>query len=297
MLFKKQSVREKGTLVYFKEKLQRRNVTLDVKHYMDCEQFFLSIGKCYVTEALIELFKIENTSQKQNSNFPGHAHVSTEEQNVEYFEISDKFLNKYVFLTLVSSTEDNGILSYAVDLMISYMILADFKDAVSSGNGEYLATLHKQLLLHFSSASGFNVYAIEMLISILQNEVLLSQAEARQNKLVLTVNSKGGMGKNDEIDLFHENRNKNIKSLIKSKDANKTDKAISRTSKAPGGVRHIVDAFDKQVGRNLQSSSHSNWSPAEDEKQFFADLKALRPFNIQQGDCISQLVNQMHLST
>ena len=281
-IFKKQSVREKGTLVYFKEKLQRRNVTLDVKHYEDCEQFFLSVGKCYVTEALIEFFKIENTSQKPNSNFPVHAHLSTEEQKVEYFEIIDKFLNEYVFLTLERSTED-GILSYAVNLMISYMILADFKDAVSSGNGEYLATLHKQLLLHFSSASGFNAYAIEMLISILQNEVLLSQAEAHQNKLASTVNWKGGMGKNVEIDLFQENRNKDIKSLIKSMGANKTDKAISRASKASGGVRHIVDAFDKQVGRHLQSSSHSHRSSAEDEKQILADLRALRPFQYTAG--------------
>lgn len=46
------SGREQGTVRYFRENLQRRNVTKDVKHYEDCEQFFLSLGKCFTTEAL-----------------------------------------------------------------------------------------------------------------------------------------------------------------------------------------------------------------------------------------------------
>ena len=38
---------------YFREKLQRRSVTVDVKHYEDCEQFFLVLGKCYTIEPLV----------------------------------------------------------------------------------------------------------------------------------------------------------------------------------------------------------------------------------------------------
>ena len=66
-----------------------------------------------------------------------------------------------------------------------------------------------------------------------------------------TVNWSGGYGKNVEIDLFQENRNKDMKSMIKSMGANKSEKAIQRASKGP--VRHIVDAFGKQasVTQNL----------------------------------------------
>ena len=41
----KESTREEGTLKYFREKLKRKNVSLDVKHYEGCEQFFESIGR------------------------------------------------------------------------------------------------------------------------------------------------------------------------------------------------------------------------------------------------------------
>ena len=37
--------REKGTLWYFGKKLNRQNVTADIKHFEDCEQLLFSIGK------------------------------------------------------------------------------------------------------------------------------------------------------------------------------------------------------------------------------------------------------------
>jgi hypothetical protein len=103
--------------------------------------------------------------------------------------------------------QDDGILNYAVNILHYYLLLVDIKDAVSTGNSDYLATLHKHMLLHFFS-SGFNAYAIEMLTNVMQNEVLLSEAEAHQTKFAATANWHGGYGKNVEIDLFQENRNR-----------------------------------------------------------------------------------------
>ena len=94
------------------------------------------------------------------------------------------------------------------------MLLADFKDAVATGNGEYLSVIRKQLLLHFFSTPGFSEFAIEMFVNILQCQVLLSEMEAYNCKWAATVNWKGGAGNNIEIDLFQENRNCEIKKLI-----------------------------------------------------------------------------------
>ena len=127
------------------------------------------------------------------------------------------------------------------------MVLADFKDAVSTGNGEYISILRKQLLTHFFATPGFNEYAIEMLINILQCEVLLSKAEAHRGKWAATVNWRGGAGHNIEIDLFQESRNCEVKKLIRSMGVNKTEKVIERASKASGGISVIVEAFEKQV--------------------------------------------------
>ena len=223
--------REKGTLRFFREKLNRRNITVDVKHFEDCEQLFFSVGKCFVIEALMEFFQMVDTKHKPTANSPHSVHVLGEDYKKSYIiNVLDQFLDEFVFFgenNECSSVMSDGIWCYSVNILKSFMVLADFKDAVATGNGEHLAILRKQLLIHFFSTPGFNEFAIEMLINILQCEVLLSKAEAHCCKWAATVNWKGGASNNIEIDLFQENRNCKMKKLIKSMGANKTDKAIT----------------------------------------------------------------------
>jgi hypothetical protein len=278
----KNSGREKGTLRFFREKLNRRNVTADVKHYEDCEQLFFSVGRCYVVEALMEFFQMADAKHQPSANGPHSVYVLREEYQKEYIiNILDKFLDEYVF------SEDNddtdGVWCYGVNLLRSFMLLADFKDAVASGNGDYLSTLRKQLLVHFFSTPGFNEFAIEMFVNILQCEVLLSEMEAYNCKWAATVNWKGGAGNNIEIDLFQENRNCEMKKLITAMGANKTEKAIGRASKASGGVTKIVESFEKQAKMHQKSTVHSHKSAADDEQLISKDLRALRPFKKEDG--------------
>ena len=123
----------------------------------------------------------------------------------------------------------------SVCLLKYYFLFIDFKYAVKEGNGARLATLHKELLSHFKALQGFNNYAIEMLISIVQNDVFLSEVEAHQCIWASTVNWKRGSRKKIEIDLLQENRNKSLKKSIKSTGPNKTDNAINKSSRASGG--------------------------------------------------------------
>ena len=53
-----------------------------------------------------------------------------------------------------------------------------------------------------------------MLVSVIQNEVLLSPAEVHQCKWAALVNWNGGRHKNIEIDLLQESRNSGLKGLI-----------------------------------------------------------------------------------
>ena len=66
----KDSARELGTLRFFWEKLQRRNVTLDVKHFEDCEQLFISIGRSYTVEAFLEFFDMETLEDCPRKHLP-----------------------------------------------------------------------------------------------------------------------------------------------------------------------------------------------------------------------------------
>ena len=95
---------------------------------------------------------------------------------------------------------------------------------------------------------------------------------------LLQLKSKGGTNNNIEIDLFQENRNCEIKKLIRSMGGNKTHKAISRASKASDGVMKVVEAFGNQVSMPKRSSSHTHKSSTNDELLLLRDLRALRPF-------------------
>ena len=66
------------------------------------------------------------------------------------------------------------VMEYSILLLKYYFLVADIKDAVRDGNGKRINHLHKQLFHHFKTDSGYNAYSIEMFISIIQNEVLLS---------------------------------------------------------------------------------------------------------------------------
>ena len=269
--------------------LNRRNVTVDVKHYEDCEQLFMSVGYSYLVEALLEFFKMEDVNKcpKENNSFLLND-GSDEEKKDQALAVLDTFVMQYLYPSsdedtdsMESSDDDStdGIFNYAQNLLKSFMILLDCKDAVASGNGEHLAVVQKQMLFHFSSISGFNSYAIEMLISTVQNEVLLSPREAHQCKWAALANWKGGKDKNIEIDLHQENRNADLKGLIRLMGANKTEKAIGRMSRAVGGVRKVVDVFEEQAVIKPKSSAHSHRSSAQDEDKVLHDLHKLKPFS------------------
>ena len=138
----KNSGREKGTLRFFREKLNRRNVTADVKHYEDCEQLFFSVGKCFVIEALMEFFNMADTKHKPSANGPHSVYVLKEEYRKDYIiNTLDKFLDEHVFNEENIGTTTDGVWCYGVNILRSFMLLADFKDAVATGNGEYLSVI------------------------------------------------------------------------------------------------------------------------------------------------------------
>lgn len=296
LIFKKlykNSGREKGTLRFFREKLQRKNVTMDVKHFESCEQLFLSTGKCFAVEALVTFFNMESKDGRPTRNRPPYYILDVgDNKKIYYNSVLDKFIDEYLIMPTPStvpqiedepdsSGEQDFVRNYSLCLLQYFFILIDFKDAVKEGNGERLATLHKQLLPHFKSAPGFNAYSIEMLISIIQNEVLLSEAEAHQCIWAATVNWKGGIGKNIEIDLLQENRNRDLKKEIRGMGANKTDKAIDRSSRYIGGERKIIENFDNQVRKAVNYSSHTHRSSSVDEGKILADLREVKPFTCE----------------
>ena len=121
----------------------------------DCEQLFITVDKCYLIEALLEFFQIVDENHKPTANEPHRVNILLNEDYQRSYLTStlDKFLDEYIFndkdKKSCPTSPTNGVWGYAINLIKSYILLADIKDAVATGNGEHLSILHKQLLTHF----------------------------------------------------------------------------------------------------------------------------------------------------
>ena len=70
-----------------------------MKHYEDCEQLLLSVGKCFVVEAFLEFFKMADTKQKPTWNDLDFAcTISDEKKKIYITNTLDKFLDQYIFV-------------------------------------------------------------------------------------------------------------------------------------------------------------------------------------------------------
>ena len=171
---------------------------------------------------------MQSRDDRPTKHIPPFQNIHLNDNKKRYFEeVLDTFVETYLLPQQDSSScnkQQDSVMNYSLSLLGYYFLLADFKDVVREGNGKQLLIIHKLLVKHFKSVPGYNVYAIEMLISIIQSEVFLSQAQANQIMWTSTVNWKGGSGKNIKIGLLQENRNKDLKNLIKAMGANKTPK-------------------------------------------------------------------------
>ena len=257
-----------------------------MKHYEECEQLFISVGRAYTVAALMQFFGMETIDDSPNCNIPPHDVLQGDGDKKLYLNtVMNKFVCEYLMPSQHAPDSDQPtenqqpdlIREYSLCLLRLFFILVDLKRAVRIGDGDRLASLHKVLLKHFKSDGGYNSYAIEMFISILQNEVFLTEAQAHQTRWASTANLRGGLN-NLEIDLLQENLNREVKKGIKGMGANKTPKAIERLSRAAGGTMKIVKAVDSALGIKAKSSDHSHKTAVKDENIIISDLVGLRPF-------------------
>ena len=283
----KNSGRANGTLRFFREKLQRRNVTSDVKHFEEC------VGGAYTVVALLHVFGMETLDDLPHQHCPPCDALHGDKDKKAYFDsVLHEFVSEYLIPSKQISQSEcdelnedqalNLVREYSLCLMRLFFILADFKRAVKIGNSDQLASLHEILLKHFKSDGGYNSYAIEMLISILENEVFLTEAQAHQTRWASTANFKGGQN-NLEIHLLQENINCELKKGIKGMGANKTSKEIKRLSMAAGGIMEIVNRFDLAMGIKAKSSLHSHKSLLKNENTIISDLLRVKPFETIDG--------------
>ena len=84
LLFKSESTREVGTLKFFREKYNHRNVTPKkvTDSYEGCEQLLLQVGEAYLLEAAMEFWGMKDLQDRPTKHVPS-THIEHQEDKVK----------------------------------------------------------------------------------------------------------------------------------------------------------------------------------------------------------------------
>ena len=89
-------------------------MTVDVKHFEDCEQLFVSARKCFTVQALVQFFAIESKDGHPTKNRPPYHILDIgDNKKLYYNSVLDKFVDEYLIAptptaALESEDESDG---------------------------------------------------------------------------------------------------------------------------------------------------------------------------------------------
>ncbi|XP_066931058.1 uncharacterized protein [Clytia hemisphaerica] len=279
LLYVPESVNEKGTLKFFREKLNRKNVTPKkvVDSYEGCEEFFISVGKGYIVAAALNLFGISNMNEKP-ADFPDEK--ASDDVKKEYFNgYLEQFVRKFVIQSdYDNNSSDDFKQNYGLMIIFLTVLLLQMKDTAAEADGDRNLINQKILLVVFKALNSRSKYAVEMFTSIAQIECTLTPRLSQEFKWGFFLNWRGGKGNNIEDDLAQEICNRMSKKIVKRMGANKSLKSIEKICKATNGIKDIVESFDQEISVEHGSSHHTTRDSLEDEKEIISDILEISPF-------------------
>lgn len=158
---------------------------------------------------------------------------------------------------------EDGICNYACRILGMSLMARNFHDASREGDGERLIRCWKFLLLHFK-ADGRVKYSVEAFHLLAQVNALLPLHMAHQLTWNRTCNVSGGEGKNIPLDLMVEHFNRVFKADLNTFRSNIGEKSISRSSRAIGTMKEMLDKFDTQMKVKKPSGRHVGPSHQKD---------------------------------
>jgi hypothetical protein len=243
------------------------------------------VGKSMVTEQFLEYFGMETKDSQPTKNVPNFKRDLVEREHIMY-QMIESFMDHYGYMDNVHETSniirsvsfEDTVYNYSCNLCHWFLHLIHMEDVVREGDVIRLIPTLKYSLQFFFSHSRLSKYFVECLDFILKTEYLLSQMQRMRVLEGAFVNLRGGLGQNIECDLVKENSVRNQKDLIRALGANKTNKAIYRSTKAADTVADICSKVDESVSVKKQSTRHQIPKSVKDEVVIHQSLRALRPF-------------------
>ena len=283
-LHKPDSVNQVGTLKYFREKYNRKNVTPS-NSFEGSEELFLGIGRAYIIAAALIFFGMSDIDDSPTIHqFPDNISRDSMSSKKEYFDdVFGKFVDQFLLQKVdVDSNDDDYVKNYALCFIFLAVFIMQMKDT-AAGDGQRNLIDQKLLLSVFKAMGPYSKYAIEMFISIAQIEFLLTPRLSEEFKWVFFLNWRGGSGHNIEDDLAQEISNRLGKNIVQQMGPNKSISSISKVCKASNGIHLLIQQFDDSLNIHAKSVQHTIRESLKDEKDMVAEIVQLDLFNYVQG--------------
>ena len=131
------------------------------------------------------------------------------------------------------------------------------------GDGERVFRCWRLMLPHFKAA-GRTKYSLEALRLQFQVKAILSPQLAHQVLWDRFVNTRGGLGKNIQNDLYNEHIVKLVKNIITCMGANLTEEALQRAARSVSMLSAVCKQFDTESGVAATTSEHKTRSTVTD---------------------------------
>lgn len=190
----------------------------------------------------------------------------------------------FIMNSPVNPGERDDMLSYQKALLDYGMLLINFWDAISEGDGERTIRCWKFYLMYLKKQGGSaKKYALEALYFLFQVYALLSPQEAHPLVWNRTVKNKPGVGGNIRLDLDLEFKNKFVKEAIKKLGPSATRKSMDRICHSLGVTCELMTNFDNNLSVFKRSGRHVQRSSKGDLAKIVACLAANKAFTHSPG--------------
>ena len=197
--------------------------------------FVVAVIEAHIVAAAMKVLKMTSLSDVPSMEFVPQGNLTwtqtAEERKAIIERVTNAIVDSFVFLDYktspnATSNTNDGVYSYATNLLTLGCFYMEFRDAIKEGDGLRVLRCYRYMLPMFVS-SGRRNYAIETLNLLLQHDFLLSPRLAEELIWGRFINTHGQAGKNISNDLHCEHLNRLCKAGIADLGPNKTETAMS----------------------------------------------------------------------
>ena len=181
--------------------------------------------------------------------------------------------------------ERDDMFNYQTSFLEASLLLCNFYDAISEGDGQRVIRCWKFMLAYLiKDGAGSRKYALETFYLLCQVNSLLSPQASHRLIWNRFYKGKSGPGGNIPLDLALEHFNRLIKILIRNLGPNGLNKeAIDRYCKALAINKHIIDNFDRMCVIPKRSGAHTSRSTDGDLRKIVKELVEYKALCYQKG--------------